>query len=269
MDFPKSSRIAANFEFVPETGSTNADLIANSANTDDFTVRVAGFQSAGRGRAGRDWLAPAGSSLFVSVLLKPAGVAATNFSWLPLLAGLAMTKTVAAVLSSSGIPDASVGLKWPNDVLVGEKKISGVLSELIGDLSGVVIGAGLNVRQDQSELPIENATSLKLEGSQALELDDVLAIYLENLRGLYRPWVAAGGNAVSSGLRNQVIEACVTLDRAGNNRVRAILPGAKGNEELEGAAVGIDDTGRLILQPDGQKEVVAVAAGDIVHLRHN
>jgi BirA family biotin operon repressor/biotin-[acetyl-CoA-carboxylase] ligase len=261
MDFPKSSQIAGHFEFVAETGSTNADLIADSANTDDFSVLVAGFQSAGRGRAGRDWLAPAGSSLFVSVLLKPAGVAATNFSWLPLLAGLAMTKTVAAL-----IPDAQVSLKWPNDVLVGEKKISGVLSELVGDLTGVVIGAGLNVRQDKAELPIENATSLKLEGAQELELDDVLAIYLENLRGLYEPWVAAGGNAVASGLRNQVIAACSTLDRAGSSRVRVILPS---DEEIEGNAVGIDDTGRLIVQPDGQKEVVAVAAGDIVHLRHN
>ena len=261
MDFPKSSQIAGRFEFVTETGSTNADLIANSANTDDFSVLVAGFQSAGRGRAGRDWLAPAGSSLFVSVLLKPAGVSATNFSWLPLLAGLAMTRTVAAL-----VPDAQVGLKWPNDVLIGEKKISGVLSELVGDLTGVVIGAGLNVRQDKTELPIENATSLKLEGAQALALDDVLAIYLENLRGLYEPWVAAGGNAVASGLRNQVITACSTLDRAGSSRVRVILPG---DEEIEGSAVGIDDTGRLIVQPDGQKDVVAVAAGDIVHLRHN
>ena len=261
MDFPKSSQIAAHFEFVPETGSTNADLIANASNHTDFTVRVAGFQSAGRGRAGRDWVAPAGSSLFVSVLLKPSGVPATNFSWLPLLAGLAMTKTVAAL-----IPDAQVGLKWPNDVLVGEKKISGVLSELVSDLSGVVIGAGLNVRQDKAELPIETATSLKLEGAQDLVLDDVLAIYLENLRGLYEPWVAAGGNAVASGLRAQVIASCATLDRAGSSRVRAILPG---DEEIIGDAVGIDDTGRLILQPVGQKDVVAVAAGDIVHLRHN
>lgn len=261
MDFPQSSRIAAHFEFVPETGSTNADLIANAANTDDFSVLVAGFQSAGRGRAGRDWVAPAGSSLFVSVLLKPAGVPATNFSWLPLLAGLAMTKTVASL-----VPDVQVGLKWPNDVLVGDKKISGVLSELVGDLTGVVIGAGLNVRQNQAELPIENATSLHLSGAQSLELDDILAIYLENLRGLYKPWVASGGNAVESGLRNQVIDACLTLDRDGNNRVRVILPGEK---ELLGVAVGIDDTGRLIVQPDGQSEVIAVAAGDIVHLRHN
>jgi BirA family biotin operon repressor/biotin-[acetyl-CoA-carboxylase] ligase len=266
MEFPKSSQIAASFEFVPETGSTNADLIANSANTDDFAVRVAGFQSAGRGRAGRDWVAPAGSSLFVSVLLKPTGVPAVNFSWLPLLAGLAMTKTVAALLKDAADPAAKVGLKWPNDVLVGEKKISGVLSELIGDLSGVVIGAGLNVFQEQVELPIENATSLLLAGGQNLELDDVLARYLENLRGLYEPWIAAGGNAVVSGLRNEVIDACLTLNRAGDNRIRAILPG---EVEVLGAAVGIDDTGRLIVQPDDQRDVIAVAAGDIVHLRHN
>lgn len=248
-----------------ETGSTNADLIQNSANTDDFSVLVAGFQTAGRGRAGRDWVAPSGSSLFVSVLLKPAGVAATNFSWLPLLAGLAMTKTVAKFL-----PEREVGLKWPNDVLVGEKKISGVLSELIGDQSGIVIGAGLNLLQQQTDLPIDNATSLAIEGATSINLDEVLSGYLANLRELYLEWVQASGNAVASGLRNQVIQACSTLDRSGNNRVRVILPAsASAESKIVGAAVGIDDTGRLIVQPDGQSEALAVAAGDIVHLRHN
>jgi BirA family biotin operon repressor/biotin-[acetyl-CoA-carboxylase] ligase len=265
MDFPLSRQIAPNLTFVAETGSTNADLIANSANTDDFSVLVAGFQTAGRGRAGRDWVAPAGSSLFVSVLLKPSGVAATNFSWLPLLAGLAMTKTVAKFL-----PEREVGLKWPNDVLVGEKKISGVLSELIGDQSGVVIGAGLNLLQQPMDLPIENATSLAIEGAASINLDEVLAGYLANLRELYLEWVQASGNAVASGLRNQVIQACATLDRAGNNHVRVILPSSNPSAtEILGAAVGIDDTGRLIVQPDGQSKVIAVAAGDIVHLRHN
>jgi BirA family biotin operon repressor/biotin-[acetyl-CoA-carboxylase] ligase len=199
------------------------------------------------------------------VLLKPAGVAATNFSWLPLLAGLAMTKTVAKFL-----PEREVGLKWPNDVLVGEKKISGVLSELIGDQSGVVIGAGLNLLQQQTDLPIDNATSLAIEGATSINLDEVLSGYLANLRELYLEWVQASGNAVASGLRNQVIQACSTLDRSGNNRVRVILPAsASAESEIVGAAVGIDDTGRLIVQPDGQSEALAVAAGDIVHLRHN
>ena len=257
MDFPISRQIAPNLTFITETGSTNADLVANSANTDDFAVLVAGFQSAGRGRSGREWLAPAGSSLFVSVLLKPTGIPATSYSWLPLLTGLAMTKTVAAF-----VPEREVGLKWPNDVLVGGNKISGVLSELIPDLSGVVIGTGLNVLQTKAELPIETATSLSIEGSSVLSLDEILAAYLKNLRELYEPWVSARGDAVASGLRAQVLEACATI----GIKVRAIMPG---DQEVVGDAIGIDDTGRLILQPTGTKELVAVAAGDIVHLRHN
>ena len=257
MDFPLSRQIAQDLTFVAETGSTNADLVANFANAQDFSVLVAGFQTAGRGRSGRDWLAPAGSSLFVSVLLKPSLAAANRFSWIPLLAGLAMAKTVAQFL-----PDKKVSLKWPNDVLVESNKISGVLSELLPDLSGVVVGAGLNILQTKAELPIEAATSLVIEGNSDASIDAVLAGYLQNLKELYESWVSANGDAVQSGLRNQVIESCSTLGLS----VKAILPG---EQELLGKAVGIDDTGRLILQPDSGAEVVAVAAGDIVHLRHN
>jgi len=257
MDFPLSRQVTQDLTFVAETGSTNADLVANFANAQDFSVLVAGFQTAGRGRSGRDWLAPAGSSLFVSVLLKPSLVAANRFSWIPLLAGLAMAKTVAQFL-----PNKKVSLKWPNDVLVESNKISGVLSELLPDLSGVVVGAGLNILQTKAELPIEAATSLVIEGNSDASIDAVLAGYLQNLKELYQSWVSANGDAVQSGLRNQVIESCSTLGLS----VKAILPG---EQELLGKAVGLDDTGRLILQPDSGAEVVAVAAGDIVHLRHN
>lgn len=257
MDFPLSRQIAPNLTFVTETGSTNADLVANSANTDSFTVLVAGFQNAGRGRSGREWLAPAGSSLFVSVLLRPTGVPANRFSWLPLLTGLAMAKTVAGFL-----PQKPVSLKWPNDVLVGENKISGVLSELLPDLSGVVVGSGLNILQTKQQLPIPTATSLFIEEAEQQSLDAVLAAYLENLKELYTAWQQAGGDAVASGLRNEVIGKCSTVGA----RVRAIMPG---DQEILGEAVGIDDSGRLILQPEGATQVVAVAAGDIVHLRHN
>lgn len=257
MDFPLSRQIAQDLTFVAATGSTNADLVANFANAQDFSVLVAGFQTAGRGRSGRDWLAPAGSSLFVSVLLKPSLVAANRFSWIPLLAGLAMAKTVAQFL-----PNKKVSLKWPNDVLVESNKVSGVLSELLPDLSGVVVGAGLNILQTKAELPIETATSLAIEGNSDASIDAVLAGYLHNLKERYQSWVSANGDAVQSGLRNQVIESCSTLGLS----VKALLPG---EQELLGKAVGIDDTGRLILQPDSGAEVVAVAAGDIVHLRHN
>ena len=257
MDFAVSAGLASSFEFVPETGSTNTDLIAKSAQLSDFSVKVAGFQNAGRGRSGRQWLAPAGSSLFVSVLLKPQNVPASKFSWLPLLAGLAMNRAV-----SDLIAPARSSLKWPNDVLVGEQKISGVLSELLPDLSGVVIGAGLNVSQEQGDLPIESATSLRLQGAHTLEHDQVLARYLGHLKDLYQRFVANQGDAVASGLRFSVIEECGTINR----RVKAIMPG---DTEVLGEAVGIDDSGRVILLRKDSGQVFPVAAGDIVHLRHN
>ena len=266
MDLPKSSQIAKDLRFVSETGSTNSDLVSGASKNQDFTVLVAGFQSAGRGRAGREWLAPKGSSLFVSVLLKPLNVSTTSYSWLPLLAGLAMTKTVAEFIPNSPMQKSKISLKWPNDVLVGERKIAGVLSELLPKADGVVIGAGLNLLQTQSELPIQSATSLALEGGQNIELDEVLASYLKNLHTLYKRWESSAGDADDCGLRNQVIAVCSTLKRSENRMVRAIMPG---EIELTGSAVDIDKTGRLILQPSGESQVVAVAAGDIVHLRHN
>jgi BirA family biotin operon repressor/biotin-[acetyl-CoA-carboxylase] ligase len=152
-------------------------------------------------------------------------------------------------------------------VLVAERKISGILSELLPDLSGVVIGAGINIRQSQDELPIENATSLDLELAKqgdnlALTNDQVLAAYLGELRALYSRFVASGGDAIASGLRDEVAERCGSIGR----RVRAMMPG---DQEITGNGVGLDETGRILIQPDGARELFAVSAGDIVHLRHN
>ena len=269
-EFDSARLLAAHFDFVAETGSTNTDLIAASADLPDFAVRVAGFQNAGRGRSGRQWLAPASSSLFVSVLLRPSStMQPDSFGWLPLIAGLAMRN---AVTELAAVADRrlDVAVKWPNDVLIaeddaaefgGHRKVSGVLSELLPDLSGVVVGAGLNLSQSAEQLPIESATSLALAGL-AVDRGTALAAYLRQLKGLYGVFVAAGGDAVASGLRDQVAANCASVGR----RVRAILPG-----EIErlGAAKGIDAQGRLIVLFDGDSAPTAVAAGDIVHLRHN
>jgi len=257
---PSVLALVSELNFVETTGSTNADLIASAPDRPDLSVLVADYQSAGKGRAGREWVAPAGSSLFVSILVKPSDAfGPASFSWLPLMAGLAMQRTVAELI---GKPKQHVGLKWPNDVLVGTKKISGVLSELLPDLSGVVIGAGLNLNQSVDELPIEAATSIAIETGTAASRNAALEIYLKNFTALYSELKAATGSALASGLRNQVVEACVSIGLP----VRVILPG---DQEKFGKAIGIDDIGRLIVQPEDSSEVFAVAAGDIVHLRHN
>jgi BirA family biotin operon repressor/biotin-[acetyl-CoA-carboxylase] ligase len=262
MDFPLSSPLVSRLDYVQSTGSTNTDLIAVASEREDLSVLVSGFQSAGRGRSGREWLAPEGSSLFASVLLRPAveggakALVPTAFGWLPLLAGLAMARAV-----SQFIPAEKVAVKWPNDVLFAEHKISGVLSELLPDFSGVVIGTGLNIKQTKDELPIETATSMALEGAD-VSIDQILAAYVGELRALYSAFVNAGGDAQVSGLRQAVLDRCGSIGR----RVRAIMPG---DQDLVGHAVGIDETGRILIQPEGNRDLFAVSAGDIIHLRHN
>ena len=277
-DFSWAAKLANWFEYVTETGSTNTDLIRAAGRIDspdalpDFSVLVAGYQTAGRGRSAREWIAPAGSSLFVSVLLRPnPAIAPDSYAWLPLLGGLAMRN---AVLRLSGPAHASevegVAVKWPNDVLIaeadakefgGHRKVAGVLSELLPDLSGVVVGAGLNLTQSRDQLPVETATSLALVGIEA-SVEEALEAYLTEFRGLYANFVRANGDAVASGLRSAVVEVCESVGR----RVRVILPG---NIERLGTAKGIDSSGRLTVLFDGESAATSVAAGDIVHLRHN
>lgn len=247
MDFIKSARRAENFEYVAETGSTNADLVAKAASLQGFSVLVAGAQTAGRGRLGRVWVSPPDKSLAISVLVRPHGWSMENFGWLPLIAGLAMRRAVA-----SALPDRSVILKWPNDVQVDGKKISGILSELLPDASGVVIGAGINLTLTREELPIEAATSLSLEGSE-ISPDDFLDSYLAELQGLI-----ASPNEVADLVRTE----CATIGQS----VKAIFPN---DTEVFGDAVGIDDSGRLLISVPGEPQLLAVSAADIQHLRHN
>lgn len=272
-EFSRAAELAGRFEFVEETGSTNSDLIAAAGRAGDadalpdLTVRVAGFQTAGRGRSAREWIAPAGSSLFVSILLRPEPrIEPDRFAWLPLLAGLALRNAVARLAGEK----LEVAVKWPNDVLItqadaaefgGHRKVAGVLSELLPDLSGVVVGAGLNLSQSAEQLPVETATSLALNGV-SVDRGAALEAYLAEFRTLYAAFVAAGGDAVASGLRASVAQNCASLGR----RVRVILPG---NVERLGSAQGIDSSGRLTVLFDGESAATSVAAGDIVHLRHN
>lgn len=263
MEFSRSAILASRLDYVAETGSTNSDLTRmacspEAANWPDFSVLVAGFQSAGRGRSGREWLAPAGSSLFVSLLLRP-GVTIDRLAWLPLMAGLGLQQTASGIL-----PEASVGIKWPNDLLIGSKKAAGVLSELLPDQNGVVVGVGVNLTQAADQLPVETATSLAIEGAEGVLADDFLAGFLENFQRLYLAWVGSGGDAQASGLHDQVVANCASIGR----EVRAIMPDGS---NLIGLAVGIDASGRILIQPSGglaSTETMALSAADIVHLRH-
>ena len=259
MHFPLSAQIAQRFDWVESTGSTNTDLIAGATAEPsaypDFTVLVTGEQTAGRGRSGRDWQAPAETSLFVSVLLRPGAVPATQFAWLPLIAGLSMAN---AISQFAGAKRAAVN--WPNDVLIGESKVCGVLSELLPDASAVVIGAGVNVFQTRDQLAVDTATSLALEGIAVDSLDELLSAYLKNMRAQLDEFIALAGEVGGTELHEQISNACSSLGR----EVRVVLPG---DQQFIGRAEAIDSVGRLVVQNDSETRSVSV--GDVVHLRHN
>ena len=182
------------------------------------------------------------------MLLRPTFPSA-GWGWLPLLAGLA----VATPLTT--LSEVDVRLKWPNDVLVGERKLGGILTEVVG--TGVVVGIGLNISLRADELPVPTATSLAIEGSAVVDRDPLLRAVLRELDRRYVDLTLGSGDAGASGLAAAYREGCATLGRD----VRVELPGPR---EIVGRAVDIDADGRLVLETDRDRQTVA--AGDVVHV---
>jgi BirA family transcriptional regulator, biotin operon repressor / biotin---[acetyl-CoA-carboxylase] ligase len=236
---------------VTETGSTNADLLADAAEgAQEGVVLVAEAQSAGRGRIGRSWVSPPRAGLTFSVLLRPAQMSSASWSWVALLAGVAL----ACALQGDASVDAR--LKWPNDVLVGGAKLGGILAERAGD--AIVVGAGVNVSAGRDELPVSGATSLSLAGAACLDRQLLLAGMLAELERWYLAWAGQAGDAAASGLRQAYRRLCDTLGR----QVRVSTPGGR---VVVGVADDVDDSGRLVVR--SASGLVPVSAGDVVHVR--
>jgi BirA family biotin operon repressor/biotin-[acetyl-CoA-carboxylase] ligase len=242
-------------QIVTSTGSTNADLAAAArAGAPEGSVLVAEAQGAGRGREGREWVSPPRAGLTFSVLLRPEGVPIARWGWLPLLAGVALTRAVGR------LGEIDAWLKWPNDLLLGPRreKGAGLLAEVAD--GGVVVGIGLNVTTLAEELPRPDATSLRLQDAACTDRGPLLQAVLRELEHDYVAWRDAGGDPEASGLRRVYAESCDTIGR----HVRVLLPGGA---ELTGEAVDVDADGRLVVRPDGGGEIVTVAAGDVIHVR--
>lgn len=242
-------------DVVPSLGSTNTELVARANDgAPGGTVLVTEHQTAGRGRLGRSFSTPARAALTFSVLLRPT-VPPHGYGWLPLLMG------VAAVHGVRRIAAVRAELKWPNDVLVGGRKLAGILSEAAFGPAGpaVVIGIGLNVSQSREELPVDTATSLALSGAACTDRDPLLRAVLRAFAEHYTRWVEHNGDAERSGLAEEYRSCCATLGQ----RVRVHLPE---DGLLEGTATGIDAGGQLRVRAEDGREH-ALSAGDVVHVR--
>ncbi|HKE98908.1 MAG TPA: biotin--[acetyl-CoA-carboxylase] ligase [Actinomycetes bacterium] len=233
---------------LPSTMVRAAEL-AERGRPEGATV-LADHQTSGRGRLGRAWLAPPGSSLLVSVVLRP--VAARVWPVL-VAAGLALVEAVGEVLGQAGAGEVEVALKWPNDLLVGGRKAAGLLAEAAA--GALVLGMGVNVRQERFPPELRGrVTSLALAAGRPVSRAPLLAAWG---RGFVARYQAIGEHP---GALLPEYRACLaTLGQ--RVRVQRLA-----GPPLTGRAVDVRQGGALVVRLDGG-DTVEVAAGDVEHLR--
>ena len=207
-------------------------------NLGEGAAVVCDVQTAGRGRQGRPWQAPAGTAILCSVLLKPPAERAQQE--LSLVAGLAVADTAEQALG------LAVQLKWPNDVMVNRRKVAGVLAEASDGI--VVLGMGVNVNQTREQLPADAtvaAGSLYTSDGVRRERAPLLAHLLLSLERTYDAWREGGLNALYD-----------TLGARDFLRGRRIFLDGRA-----GVGIGIDRSGRLEVEIDGER--LTVESGEV------
>ena len=233
--------------FARETDSTNLWIkrLAKEGASEG-TIALAEFQSAGRGRLGRSWEVPEGTSVMMSILLRPK----FEPQYAPTLT-LVMGMAVAKAVKNLGF---DVSIKWPNDVVVSHKKICGILTEMgvrDGKIDYAVIGVGINVNiKEFPEEMADKATSLYLESGREFDRSQIPGLVMEAFEEYYEKFAAT---CDLSGLKEEYESILANY----NPPVRVLA-----KEPYEGVARGITDGGELLVEKtDGT--IVAVSAGEV------
>lgn len=243
--FPLTSAVVSALHYLEQTESTNS-VMATQESWSPFSLVLAGHQTAGRGRLGRVWVSRPGESVAFSVMVPGPGAGpgpGPGLTWIPLVAGACLVEA----LRSVGLSEA--GLKWPNDVLVGGKKLAGVLCEVHRG-GGVIVGVGLN-RSFGAQPPSENAVALAdfIDVGDGL-VDAVLAQFVVLLRSFH--------TAGPVDAHDFVTERLLTVGHS--VEVVPVL-----GKSFRGIAQGVDGEGRLVVR-NAAGEDVGVVAADVHHL---
>ena len=212
------------------------------------TLVIADEQTAGKGRSGRVWKSPPGSSVYMTLLLRP-NMELERISMVTLVMGMAVAEAVRELTS---LP---AGIKWPNDVVVGGKKICGILTEMSAELARInyiVIGTGINVNMKQfPEELTDTATSLFLETGREYPRAELIACVMKHFEAFYEKFQKSGDMSL---LRDRYNELLVSREKG----VKVLDP--KGN--WCGTASGIDSSGRLLVR-DEKGDLREVYAGEV------
>lgn len=230
--------------FFEEVDSTNNKAKQIALGENEGTVVISEMQTSGRGRRGREWYSPKGG-VYVSFVLKP-NVSPEKASQLTLVSSLALVETL-----NSMDNNLNAKIKWPNDILISGKKISGILTELSADvekINYIVVGVGINLNTEKGILP-ENGTSLKIEMKEEVSIKLFLKSFLEHYDSIYQEYI--------NGKIDLIIERWKNNSDTLGKKVKIIGI----NETFEGLAKDIDENGALILQT--KEKEIKVYSGDV------
>lgn len=241
-----------------ETPSTNTlgVTLANSGEPHG-TVILAEHQTAGKGRLGRSWISPPNKNIFCSIILKDPRLQ-PYVTWIPLATGLAISEAIQSVQSIGS------SLKWPNDLLINNKKLCGILCEGTSgtQTSGTwIVGFGINVNSTKDDFPPElqpTLTSLALETQEFWNRNTLLAFIFNILEKWYDQLASGNIDAIQAAYTT----ACSTV----GIDVRCTLTGT---QEIHGRAIAIGKDGSLQIIPftEGAKKAIEVRSADVTHLR--
>ncbi len=224
-----------------ETDTTNERAKANSSAPQGSTF-IAEVQTHGKGSRGRGWVSPRGTGIWHSILLKP-DISPLEVSQITLVAGLAVCRAIGL----------GAKIKWPNDIVIGSKKVCGILTEMSAEIdmvNYVVCGIGINVNTESFDKEIEHrATSMYIESGQKFRRDELIAKLLNEFEYYYKRFLNGGLRAIL----DEYKENCITIDRD----VSVIFK----KETVTGKAVDVDESGSLVVETaDG---IIRVTSGEV------
>ena len=253
-----------NLHIFEETSSTNVVALQLAAEgAEHGTVVIAERQTAGRGRLGRQWYSPAHHNLYCSIILQMK-LSPTQVLWLPLITGIAIAQTVE---QKAGLRPS---LKWPNDILIGRRKIGGILCESTNHDKkdgAVIIGIGLNVNAGKDTFPLnlqESATSLVIETEHMFDRHGLVATLLSHLETYLERLLSEDPRQ----LKQMYLARCLTIGRT-------ITIQMNDGEQLEGVAQDIALDGALCVLPladpskphTTDRSVIEIRSGDVTYVR--
>jgi BirA family biotin operon repressor/biotin-[acetyl-CoA-carboxylase] ligase len=240
-----ASVIGKKLIYFQSIGSTNDKAKELAAKAEEGTVIVAEEQTSGKGRLGRSWSSPGRKGIYASIILKP-DMEPFNAAKLTLLGAA----SVALALEDCGIESQ---IKWPNDIIIGGKKVAGILTEMsceLGIVNYIILGIGINVNQSVEELPpelVDKATSLRIAEGKAIQRKHLLAQVLNRLDELYVQLKETGD-----------IEQALDICRERSAVIGKDIIVVQGRKQRPGHAVSINHDGELMVRFDeGLEQVIS------------